>query len=72
MTIAEKKAQYEKALEEFLPLRNEEEDGENGLTEEQTERYMYLLETFLLPLRSELYDLGEEKYLDDNSFSYEM
>lgn len=71
-TIKEMKNEYETALEEFVPLRNEEVDGENGLSAVQVERYMYLLETTLLPLCDLLFKLGEEKYLNENTFSYEM
>ncbi|MEJ1517341.1 hypothetical protein R3O67_29455 [Bacillus cereus] len=74
LTIDEMKEKFDKALDEFIPLRNEEEDGEVGLTEEQRERYVYLLTNYLLPLRQKLFELGEEEYLDklENQFSYIM
>lgn len=70
MTITEMKTQYEKALDEFIPLRNKEEDGDDVLTSEETDRYLVLLENTLLPYRDLLYNHGEEAYLEENAFSY--
>ncbi|MDQ0255620.1 hypothetical protein J2S74_003002 [Evansella vedderi] len=42
------------------------------MSEEQNQRYIDLRENYFLSLRTKLFELGEEKYLDENTFSYEM
>lgn len=68
--IKKMKFNYEAALEQFLPLRNAEMERE--LTELEQQEYMMLLEEGLLPLQEILYELGEEEFLNQYEFSYEM
>lgn len=72
MLIEQLKEKYEKALDEFIPLRNKEVDDDEGLTETEVKRYVELVEESLLPLSQQLHELGEDKYLNENSFSYEF
>jgi len=72
LTIEQMKTRYKKALDQFTPLRNQEETGDIPLTQEQNEEYMELLEQHLLPLREALTKAGEYHFIKqkENQFSF--
>ncbi|PGK52219.1 hypothetical protein CN918_30990 [Priestia megaterium] len=69
-SIEEMKREFKEALEKFIPLRNQEEDGDVPLTHEQNEEYMELLEQHLLPLREALEKAGEYHFVNQKKHQF--
>lgn len=63
---------YKTYLDMFWVLREREFAGLEALLEEDTARYVFLLEEVLLPLQRELFDRGEDDFLEAHAFSYEL
>ena len=69
------KQKYCNALDEFLPLREKELDNETEISpfiEEEVIKYVHLIEDILLPIIGVLFERNENKFLNDNSFDYEL